>query len=297
MPAREGAPRGPGLPARWVHRAGPVETGSPAAHSGRFATGGLAERVPGAVGRRVISWAGQAGRASLFLFATLRRVGQRPWRIRVLIEHMHFIGNRSFGIVALTSAFTGMVLALQGYHALVRFGSEGFLGPLVALSLIRELGPVLAALMITARAGSAIAATIATMRISEQVDALLVMAVDPLHYLVVPRFLAAVIVVPMLAAAFSLIGIGAAYLLATAVLGVDGGTFVANLRASVTWSDVSGGVWKSVVFGLFIAWICCFQGYQARGGAMGVGSATTTAVVAVSVLVLVSDYVMTALLW
>ncbi|MCA9551393.1 MAG: ABC transporter permease [Myxococcales bacterium] len=251
---------------------------------------------PGVAGRRTLALVAGVGRSALFLGATLRRMFARPFRGRLVLQHMRFIGNRSVGIVLLTSTFTGMVLVLQGHNALSRFGSEIYLGPLVALSLIRELGPVLAALMVTARAGSAIAATIAGMRVTEQIDALEVMAVDSVQYLASTRMLAALLVVPMLTAFFNLAGIAAAHTFGVSVLGIDGGTFMASIRDSVELSDVNVGVVKSLLFAIFIAWVSTDQGYHATRGAEGIGRATTTSVVVVSVLVLAGDYVMTALL-
>ena len=253
-------------------------------------------RLPGSLGRWCISSAGATGRGSIFLVLQVLRIFARPIRFQQIVAHMRFIGNRSVSIVLLTSTFTGMVLVLQGYVALVRFGSEVYLGPLVALSLIRELGPVLAALMVAARAGSAIAATIAGMRVSEQIDALEVMAVDPIQYLASTRLLAALITVPMLTALFDLAGIFAALTFGTGVLGIDGGIFMSSIREAVDWSDVSAGFYKSFVFATFIAWISCFEGYVARHGAEGIGRATTNAVVTTSVLVLAGDYVITAFL-
>jgi len=250
----------------------------------------------GAVGRATLGAVSASGRATLFLWSMVRRVVSPPLRLKLIVEHMRFIGNRSVGIVLLTATFTGMVLVLQGYNALVRFGSEVYLGPLVALSLIRELGPVLAALMVAARAGSAIAATVAGMRVTEQIDALEVMAVDPVQYLASTRLLASVLTVPLLGTIFNLTGIAAAYLFATLVLGVDGGTFASSVREAVQWSDVSISLQKTLVFAVFIAWIACYEGYHAQQGARGIGQATTNAVVIVSVLVLAGDYVMTAFL-
>jgi len=251
----------------------------------------------GSLGRQTLRLAGGLGQMTLFLLGALRRFAARPFRGLELLEQMRFIGNRSLSIVCLTSAFTGMVLALQGYSALVRFGSETLVGSLVALSLTRELAPVLAALMVTARAGSAITATLGNLRVGDQIDAMRSMAVDPLQYFVSPRLVAAIAVVPMLTAIFSLVGIGAAYGLSVSVLHLDGGQFLASVRDSVDWSDVSGGIWKSVVFAVCVAWICSYYGFFAQGGAKGVGAATTQAVVATSVVILVSDYVMTALLF
>jgi phospholipid/cholesterol/gamma-HCH transport system permease protein len=251
----------------------------------------------GSLGRYALHTTGSLGRMTLFLLGAARRFVSRPFRWAQLMEHARFIGNRSLSIVVLTSAFTGMVLALQGYSALVRFGSEAMVGSLVALSLTRELSPVLAALMVTARAGSAITATLGNLRIGEQIDAMRSLAVDPIQYLVSPRLVAAVIVVPLLTAIFSLVGIGAAYLLSVSVLRLDGGQFLSSVRDSVEWSDVAGGLWKSLAFGVFVAWIANYYGYFASGGAKGVGSATTQAVVTTSVVILTSDYVMTALLF
>lgn len=251
----------------------------------------------GSVGRRTLSTAGRLGKMTLFLGSATLRFASRPFRGVELLEQMRFIGNRSLSIVCLTSAFTGMVLALQGYSALVRFGSETLVGSLVALSLTRELAPVLAALMVTARAGSAITATLGNLRVGEQIDAMRSMAVDPLQYFVSPRLVAAVTVIPLLTAMFSLVGIGAAYLLSISILHLDGGQFLGSVRDSADWSDVSGGIWKSLVFAVFVAWICSYYGFHAQGGAKGVGVATTQAVVATSVVILVSDYVMTALLF
>ncbi|MEM6369002.1 MAG: MlaE family lipid ABC transporter permease subunit [Myxococcota bacterium] len=255
----------------------------------------LAEPL-GALGRNSVDALGAVGRASLFLAQALSWSIRPPYRLGLLVEHMRFIGNRSISIVLLTSTFTGMVLVLQGYNALVRFGSEIYLGPLVALSLIRELGPVLAALMVTARAGSAMAATIAGMRVTEQIDALEVMAVEPVQYLASTRLLAAIVCVPLLVTLFNLTGIGAAYVFATEVLGVDGGVFISSVRDAVSTRDVAISLYKALVFAVLVAWIACFQGYYAQRGARGIGRATTQAVVIVSVLVLAGDYVMTALL-
>ena len=252
--------------------------------------------LPGAVGRRCLGAAGSLGHMTLFLAGAVRRVAKPPFRAMELLEQVRFIGNRSMTVVFLTSAFTGMVLALQGYNALVRFGSESLVGSLVALSLTRELAPVLAALMVTARAGSAITATLGNMRVGEQIDALRSLAVDPVQYLVSPRLVASIVVLPMLTALFSLVGIGSAYLFAVSVLRLDGGQFVSSVRDSVEWSDVSGGLEKSLVFGVLIAWIATYFGFFTQGGAKGVGAATTRAVVATAVVILVGDYVMTALL-
>lgn len=247
------------------------------------------------LGRRALAFGVQTGRSVLFLGWTGASCLRPPFRIADIVAHTEFIGNRSFGIVLLTSVFTGMVLVLQGYNALVDFGSVAQLGPLVALSLLRELGPVLCALMITARAGSAIAATVAGMRVTEQIDALEALAIDPIHYLASTRLLAAVVAVPLMTTLFNVSGILAAYMYARNVLGVDPGTFMASIRDAVDGSDIVISLCKSLVFGIFIAWIACFNGYQAKRGASGIGQATTQAVVQTAVMILAADYVLTAL--
>lgn len=250
----------------------------------------------GATGRTAIATAAILGRSCLFLGRIAAGMVRPPVRPKLLLEHLRFVGNRSISIVLLTSAFTGMVLVLQGYNALVRFGSEIYLGPLVALSLLRELGPVLSALMVTARAGSAMAATIAGMRVTEQIDALEVMAVDPVQYLASTRLWAALLAVPLLGVLFNLAGIAAAYLFAVSVLGIDGNVFASSVRDAVNMEDIRISLAKSVVFAVFIGWVACYQGFVATRGAQGIGRATTQAVVTVSVMILAGDYVMTALL-
>lgn len=245
----------------------------------------------------MVTKTGGIGRQTLFLVHGALRLLRPPLRFGAFVEQIHFIGNRSLVIVALTSSFTGLVLALQGYNALVRFGAEQMVGALVALSLTRELSPVLAALMVTARAGSAMAATLGTMRVTEQIDALETMAIDPVHYLVAPRLVAGLIAVPMLTAFFTLVGLFVAQFFSGAVLGLDASQFVSNAFDAVEWSDVAAGIYKSVVFAVFIVWVATYRGFFATGGAFGVGRATTRAVVETSVLILAVDYVMTALLF
>jgi phospholipid/cholesterol/gamma-HCH transport system permease protein len=220
-----------------------------------------------------------------------------PFRPRLVLEQIHFIGSRSVTIVALTSAFTGLVLALQGYNALVRFGAAQMVGALVALSLVRELAPVLGALMVTARAGSAIAATIGNMRVTEQIDALKTMAIDPMSYLVAPRVLSAVLVAPLLTALFTVTGLAVAQAFSVSVLGLDRAQFSASIADAIEGSDVVEGLSKSLAFAILMVWIACYRGYHAQGGAAGVGQATTRAVVETSVLVLGVDYILTALLF
>jgi len=257
--------------------------------------GRVLARLCGRMGRQLFRALGDAGRMIIFVGRALSRVPRRRPRILQTILQVEFVGARSVGVVALSAVFTGLVLALQGYNVLVRFGSENMVGSLVALSLTRELAPVLTAIMVTARAGSAMAATIGNMAVTEQLDALNSLAVDPLHYLVVPRLLASVTVVPLLTALFSMAGIAAAYFFGVTILGLDRLAFMSNIRSSMEWKDVSVGLWKAVLFGVLIACIATYRGFQTRGGATGVGRATSRTVVETAVLILSGDFVVTAL--
>jgi phospholipid/cholesterol/gamma-HCH transport system permease protein len=257
----------------------------------------LALETCGRVGARSLALAGGVGRAALFLGRALAMLLRPPYRVRAVLEQVQFVGNRSLVIVALTSAFTGLVLTLQGYNALSRFGAQRMVGALVALSLVRELAPVLAALMITARAGSAMAATLGNMRVSEQMDALETMAIDPISYAVVPRLWASVISVPPLTALFTVCGLFVARAFGVSVLGLDAAGFDASVQNAIEGSDVVEGLVKALIFSVLLAWISTYRGYHASGGAKGVGQATTQAVVETSVLVLALDYVLTALLF
>lgn len=244
----------------------------------------------------------QAGRMGIFLFQTLWRILTPPYKIFPIIRQIHFIGARSIFVIFFTGGFTGMVLALQGYYTLRKFGSEGLLGSAVALSLLRELGPVIAALMVIGRAGSAMTAEIGIMRNSEQIDALECMAVDPGRYLMVPKFIAAIISMPLLTAIFDMVGILGGYLVGVLMLGVNGGTYFQGMYQSVGWNDVEMGLVKSFVFGLLVVWISTAKGYflhwERSGGfgAEGVSRTTTSSVVLASVAVLVWDYLLSAIL-
>lgn len=249
-----------------------------------------------AIGRRGIATLEILGRLGSFLLYSLYTIVRRPGRPVHVLKQIRFIGAKSMFVIVLTAAFTGMVLGLQGYYTLAKFGSEGMLGTAVALSLIRELGPVLSALMVTGRAGSAITAEIGIMRISEQIDALETMALDPYKYLVTPKFIAAMIAMPLLCAIFDVVGIYGGWLVGVKLLGVNPGAYFTEMYRSVEWKDVWSGIVKSYSFGVIIAWIGCYKGYYAGHGAEGVSKATTEAVVLTSVLVLVWDYFLTSIL-
>lgn len=249
------------------------------------------------LGRVGLNFISQAGGIALLFLTTLVYTFRPPFRLRLFFKQMEFVGVNSLLVVVLTALFSGMVMAFQGYHALSKFGGESLLGGLVALSLVRELGPVLTSLMVTARAGSAMAAELGSMRVTEQIDALEVMAVNPVHYLVVPRFWAAVIMVPLLTIIADLVGIAGGYLVGVMLLKVDAGIFIRKMQEMVEWVDLSSGIYKAFVFGGLLSIIGCYKGYNASGGAEGVGRATTEAVVIASVSILVGDYILTSLLF
>jgi len=248
------------------------------------------------LGAAVLSLLAYFGRIGLFLGQSVGLIFIPPLKIRRVMRQVQFIGARSLLVIALTGLFAGMVLGLQGYYTLTRFGSEAYLGPAVALSLITELGPVLSALMVTGRAGSAIAAEIGIMRITEQIDALEVMALNPVRYLVVPNILAGIIALPLLGALFAVIGIYGGYLVGVQLLGVSSGTYFGSMTDFVALTDVRNGLYKSLVFGVVITFLCCFKGYHTGYGAEGVSHATTEAVVWSSVAILVLDYFLNSVL-
>ena len=238
----------------------------------------------------------EMGQMFLFLISTVTWLFRPPFRPNQIIKQLHFIGFKSTFVVVLTATFTGMVLALQGYYSLRKFGSEALLGSAVALSMIRELGPVLASLMVTARAGSAMTAEIGIMRITEQIDALETMAINPLQYLITPKLVAAVMAVPLLVSIFDVVGITGGYMVGVKLLGVSGGTYWSSIESAVEWKDVYGGILKSISFGVIVSWVCCYKGFYTKLSAEGLGKATTEAVVLTSVLILVWDYFLTSVL-
>ena len=266
----------------------------------KWQLGILLSRPFSVIGREVISWVNNLGAATIFLFLSLQKTFH-PKQLSKTIQQLYYIGARSTTIIMLVSLFTGMVLGLQSYHALVKFGAKGAVGTLVALSLIRELGPVLTAIMITARAGSAITAEIGIQRISEQIDALHTMRIDPLRYLISPKITASIISFPILTTLFDLIGIIGGYISAVVLLGLNSGTYFHSIQANVDMKDVSDGLIKTLVFAVIVATVCCYQGYFAHmrtdgRGAKAVGLSTTSAVVISCVLILISDYIVTSLL-
>lgn len=236
------------------------------------------------------------GRTGIFLFMSLSQAFIPPFRFQRLLKEIEFIGSKSFLIIFVTALFTGMVLGIQGYYSLSQFGAEAALGVMVALSIIRELGPVLCALMVTGRAGSAITAEIGIMKITDQFPALEMMAVDPMKYVISPKIIAGIICLPLLTAFFDLVGIAGGYLVGVKLLGVNEGAYIGKMVAAVTAADIYGGIIKSLCFGLLITWIATFMGFTAKPTTEGVSKATTNTVVLTSVSILVVDYILTSLL-
>jgi phospholipid/cholesterol/gamma-HCH transport system permease protein len=246
------------------------------------------------VGQSAVNLVHEAGGMTLFLLEGLSLAFVPPFRFRRLLQELHLIGVRSTLIILLTAAFTGMVLALQGYYTLRQYGSEGALGAAVALSLIREMGPVLTGIMVSARAGSAVTAEIGIMRITEQLDALDTMAVSPMQYVVMPKLLAGLIAVPLLTAMFDVMGIMGGYLVGVKLLGVSSGAYFSSMAQSVVTLDIKAGVVKSLVFGITVILVACYKGYYTEHGAEGVSRATNQTVVLSAILVLALDYIITS---
>ncbi|MEE2803124.1 MAG: lipid asymmetry maintenance ABC transporter permease subunit MlaE [Pseudomonadota bacterium] len=250
------------------------------------------------LGHAGITIVGYTGRSGIFLATLVANTGIVLRRPRLLAQQIYTVGVMTLPIIVVAGLFVGMMLGLQGYNTLVDFGAESSLGLAVGLFLTRELGPVLTALLFAGRAGSALTAEIGLMRATQQLDAMEMMAVDPLPRVVVPRFLAGVVAMPLLAALFSVIGLVGGYVVGVALLGVDGGTFWSSMHAGVdVVQDVLVGVFKSLVFGLVVTWVAVFEGYSAEPTTEGVSRATTRAVVTASLAVLGLDYVMTAIMF
>jgi phospholipid/cholesterol/gamma-HCH transport system permease protein len=252
------------------------------------------------LGRFAIARLRRMGRYALFFLKSFILIFTWPLQVAKIIQQVYFIGMKSVSVICLTAVSIGMVLGLHGYYTLVKFGSEGVLGAAVALTLIRELGPVLTAIMLIGRAGSAMAAELGIMRISEQIDALETMDIDPIRFLVSPKLAAMLISLPLLTAMADVVGIIGGYLTGVLMLGINSGIYFSRVQSSVQMADITGGFIKSAVFAIVIVTVCCFKGFYthegAEHGAKGVSLSTTSAVVLASVLVLITNYVMTSLL-
>jgi len=252
-----------------------------------------------ALGARIVNnWIWRLGFACRFLWFTLRESGPSFRRFHLTIREIYFTGVQSLIIILVSGLFVGMVLGLQGYDTLARYGSSEALGVLVSLSLVRELGPVVAGLLFASRAGSAITAEIGLMKATEQLSAMEMMAVNPIARVVAPRFWAGVISMPLLAALFSAMGVFGGYLVGVRLIGVDAGSFWSQMQAAVDFrEDILNGVIKSLVFGVAVTWISVYEGYAAPPTAEGVSGATTRTVVTSSLAILALDFVLTALMF
>ena len=250
------------------------------------------------LGRNTIDLISGLGRAVIVLMSSLLNMPDFRKGTPLLLQQLYSVGVMSLIIIVVSGGFIGMVLALQGYTILVGYGAEASLGPMVALSLLRELGPVVAALLFAGRAGSALTAEIGLMKATEQLSSLEMMAVDPLRRVIAPRFWAGFISLPLLAAIFSMVGILGAHLVGVDWLGVDGGTFWSVMQDQVDFNkDIVNGIIKSVVFAFVVTWIAVYKGYDCEPTSEGISRATTATVVQSSLLVLALDFILTALMF
>ncbi len=245
------------------------------------------------IGAAVLNGLEQIGRIALFALEAVALAFRRPFYFRLIGRQLIDIGYYSLPVVGLTAIFTGMVLVLQSYTGFSRFNAESAIPNVVVISLTRELGPVLAGLMVAGRIGAAMAAEIGTMRVTEQIDALSTLSTNPIKYLVVPRLIAGLISLPFLVAIADIIGVFGGYVIAVYKLGFNSAVYLRNTIDFVTDLDVVSGLVKAAVFGFVIALMGCYQGYNSRGGAQGVGAATTNAVVSASIMILVLNYFLT----
>ena len=247
------------------------------------------------VGRLFLSFLGTVGRLVIFTGSALAAIVQPPFYFRNLLRQMVEIGYFSLPVVGLTAIFTGMVLALQSYTGFARFSAEGAIANVVVVSITRELGPVLAGLMVAGRIGAAMAAEIGTMRVTEQIDALTTLSTNPMKYMVAPRLVAGVLMLPFLVIIADIIGVFGGYLVAVFKLGFNPANYIQSTWEFMQLEDVVSGLVKAAVFGFIITLMGCYHGYHSRGGAQGVGAATTNAVVSAAILILSTDYILTEL--
>lgn len=249
------------------------------------------------LGLRTVAFIEEAGRMMLLLEQTVGWTLRPPFKFRNILKQMEEVGANSVPVVLITATFTGMVLALQSYTGFKRFNAENLVGTVVALSMTRELGPVLTGLIVAGRAGAAMAAELGTMRVTEQIDALSTLAVNPIKYLIVPRFIAGLVMLPVLTVLSDMIGMTGGYFVGVKVLGANPTVYIKRSTEFLELNDIYSGLFKASIFGMIIAIVCCYKGFYAEGGAAGVGKATTGAVVVSMMLILISDYFLTALLF
>jgi phospholipid/cholesterol/gamma-HCH transport system permease protein len=250
-----------------------------------------------AVGRVSLEFVHEVGALAAFMLEAVTAIVRPPIYGRLFLRQMMRIGYFSLPVVGLTAFFTGGALALQIYTGAARYGAEAFVPAVVMVGICRELGPVIAGLMVAGRVSAAIAAELGTMRVTEQIDALTTLATDPVKYLVAPRLWAAVVSMPILVGIADSIGIYGGYVVSTQTLGFTGSIYLKNTIDSMTFTDVSSGLIKAAAFGFIIALMGCYHGFNSKGGAQGVGSATTSAVVSASILILAANYILTKILF
>ena len=254
-------------------------------------------RLANWIGAFITSRCTSIGRFMFFFYHTMQALMHTKPKYAKIIEQMNTIGVQSLAITVITGTFTGMVLAYQSFDGFRKFGGEQLLGVLVAVTMTRELGPVLTGLMVTGRAGSSIAAEIGTMRISEQIDALDTLQINPFQYLVIPRVIGATLIMPFLTLFSMIAGITGGYVVATYALGVPPEDYLCHISEHLELSDIMGGLVKSAFFGLIISWVACYKGFYTSGGARGVGMATTQSVVSSSILIIISNYFLAMILF
>lgn len=247
------------------------------------------------IGHGVLRFLEESGRIMILFFKAVTLIFIPPFDVRGLIKQIEEMGVKSIPVVLITGTFTGMVLALQSYSGFKRFSAEAFVGTVVALSMTRELGPVLSGLMVSGRVGSAMAAELGTMQVTEQIDALYTLATNPIKYLVVPRFLGCLIILPILTVFANSVGILGGYVVSVYLLNANPTIYIRRTYDYLALEDIYIGLCKACVFGMIIATIGCYQGFATHGGAEGVGKSTTRAVVLSSLLILIANYFITAL--
>jgi phospholipid/cholesterol/gamma-HCH transport system permease protein len=247
------------------------------------------------VGRGAIGAVRRTGAVALFGGEGLSHLVRPPFYGRMFLQAFVEFAFFSLPVVALTAVFSGMVIALQSYTGFARFNAEGATASVVVLSVVRELGPVLAGLMVAGRVGAAMAAELGTMRVTDQIDALGTLSTNPMKYLIAPRLLAGLIALPLLVAVADVLGVAGGFLVGTVKLGFAPAAYIAATASILQWNDIIAGLAKAAVFGFIVALMGCFHGYNSKGGAQGVGAATTNAVVSASILILAFDYVLTEL--
>lgn len=249
------------------------------------------------IGRTLLRFLEATGRLALFAAKTIFHTFQGPYYWSQIVRQAIDIGYYSLPVVGLTALFTGMVLALQSHSGFARFDAESAIPTVVVLSITRELGPVMAGLMVAGRIGAAIAAELGTMRVTEQIDALTTLSTNPFKYLIVPRFVTATLMMPLLVLISDIIGVFGGFLVCVYRLDFNAANYITQTWQYLEFNDVTSGLWKAATFGMIIALMGCYNGFNSKGGAQGVGAATTNAVVSSSILILVSNYLLTGILF